>query len=1195
MSGVRHEQRGCDGGGDGEQIRAGILVMHIPTRKYCRLWRRDWTVRRFVALCKKASIPTGPSLLSVAPLLQSQQLSRASSARSMLTYNDNGVPSLSSAVPLLQSEEPNEASSAGSHSALGVDSEQLNGDSSAPSHLGVDSDETSTENRAPVLEFSKQTSTDNGSPSMFQRLQSQLSRASSVRSQFAIDPKRTNIGDHGAPSPSSTVPLLQSEEPNEASSAGSHSALGVDSEQLNGDSSAPSHLGVDSDETSTENRAPVLEFSKQTSTDNGSPSMFQRLQSQLSRASSVRSQFAIDPKRTNIGDHGAPSPSSTVPLLQSEEPNEASYAGSHSAMGVPGRPSTDNGLASMFPVLQPSSTGSNLTLDLKNTSTGNGSPSVLRVWESQFRGSASSSQSQLAIEPKKIYSTGEEAPSPSSMVPLRQSESAQTHSAIDVQSDNAEDEELQRTIARIFEEKNLNWLREFGGAERLAFAFGSNLVSGKNTGFGESRVTYKKQVLAKDFPGFFVRACNSYTIFLLIISACFSLVFEMVEKSPKNGWHDGAATFLAALFIVTMNSGSSFRQARKREKNMLNERRIEVTVIRSGQRETVPIYGIVKGDLLCLRKDQTVPADGLLVYGSIEVDGRSDKNIDCHQNPFLFSGSMVVGGDGHMLVTSVGSNVVSFKEALLEARISKPNTCAEFFSLCMALLIVLVLFLRFLHKKHHYHDGGSSNIKGEITVQGVLKIFERMLLKPRGTISILTSFLAAVVIGIQHGMPFVISISLAYWNEKKATDDLVPQNLSACGTMGLVTVICIDLSGGLIGEEEASEMLEDEIDSVGQMKKVVRTFQMAGVDVKLVSGMMDLEGQDIRNHNTDELKRLADGIKVMAKFLPKDKLSMVQCLKENGHVVAFYGGSTAKDALVLKEADVGISDEKSTEMAKKSSDIIISSYKGFISLIQIWKYGIWAYHNIQKFIQHQLTVNVSSLVITSVATMALGESPITLIQLIWVNLVTSILGGLMLIMEPKNPGTTHPPSCRRVIKAMNGRVIKAMIFNSFALCQVFNYVNAMDLEKKWSGQVKQKGCLLVAEGAAVAVQVLVAEIWARLNWVQWAFCFLIAALSWGLGLAMKALSPFMINCFDQLPAVLPWFKMRILDLTSNMLQGSLPVSPSSTFDYSVSGNELSGQIPPLICNMSSLSLLQVLVLGNNLINDISPRWWGSLF
>ena len=96
-------------------------------------------------------------------------------------------------------------------------------------------------------------------------------------------------------------------------------------------------------------------------------------------------------------------------------------------------------------------------------------------------------------------------------------------------------------------------------------------------------------------------------------------------------------------------------------------------------------------------------------------------------------------------------------------------------------------------------------------------------------------------------------------------------------------------------------------------------------------------------------------------------------------------------------------------------------------------------------------------------------------------------------------------------------------------------------------------------------------------------------------LELLDLSQNLLTGFDQLPAVLPWSKMRILDLTSNMLQGSLPVSPSSTFDYSVSGNELSGQIPPFICNMSSLSLLQVLVLGNNLINDISPRWWGSLF
>ena len=72
--------------------------------------------------------------------------------------------------------------------------------------------------------------------------------------------------------------------------------------------------------------------------------------------------------------------------------------------------------------------------------------------------------------------------------------------------------------------------------------------------------------------------------------------------------------------------------------------------------------------------------------------------------------------------------------------------------------------------------------------------------------------------------------------------------------------------------------------------------------------------------------------------------------------------------------------------------------------------------------------------------------------------------------------------------------------------------------------------------------------------------------------------------FEQLPAVLPWSRMHILDLSSNMLQGSLPVPPPSTFDYSVSVNKLSGQIPPLICNMSSLSLLDL--SGNSLSGRI---------
>ncbi|XP_059597289.1 receptor-like protein 7 isoform X2 [Vitis vinifera] len=75
-----------------------------------------------------------------------------------------------------------------------------------------------------------------------------------------------------------------------------------------------------------------------------------------------------------------------------------------------------------------------------------------------------------------------------------------------------------------------------------------------------------------------------------------------------------------------------------------------------------------------------------------------------------------------------------------------------------------------------------------------------------------------------------------------------------------------------------------------------------------------------------------------------------------------------------------------------------------------------------------------------------------------------------------------------------------------------------------------------------------------------------------------------LSGFSQVPDVLPWSRMSILELSSNMLQGSLPVPPSSTVEYSVSRNRLAGEIPSLICNLTSLSLLDL--SGNNLSGSI---------
>ncbi|RVW37580.1 Calcium-transporting ATPase 12, plasma membrane-type [Vitis vinifera] len=306
-------------------------------------------------------------------------------------------------------------------------------------------------------------------------------------------------------------------------------------------------------------------------------------------------------------------------------------------------------------------------------------------------------------------------------------------------------------------------------------------------------------------------------------------------------------------------------------------------------------------------------------------------------------------------------------------------------------------------------------------------------------------------------------------------------------------------------------MSEDAIESLRQhqrkMEEAVRTFKMAGVDIKLVSGDDELsaltdkacelgiysvgstdeavEGQHIRNLCADELKRRADRIKVMAKFLPKDKLSVVQCLKEKGHVVAFYGAQQ---------------------------------------------------QGMHWFIQLQLTVMVSSLVITSVATMALGESPITLIQLIWVNLVTSILGGLMLIMEPQIQEPHTLQAAGEAILGINRRVIKS---HDFQIVRPVPSPSTMsmpwNLEKKWSGGVKQKGLPTGCGGAAVAVQVLVAENLGEVELGAVGFLFPHCCPFMGLGVGHE--SSFTLHDQLSISKVAVEHELELLDLSQNLLTG----------------------------------------------------------
>ncbi|XP_050127705.1 putative calcium-transporting ATPase 13, plasma membrane-type [Malus sylvestris] len=352
------------------------------------------------------------------------------------------------------------------------------------------------------------------------------------------------------------------------------------------------------------------------------------------------------------------------------------------------------------------------------------------------------------------------------------------------------------------------------------------------------------------------------------------------------------------------------------------------------------------------------------------------------------------------------------------------------------------------------------------------------------------------------------------------------------------------------------------------VKKAVEDCQRAGVNVKMITGdnvftakaiatecgilkpdqdmffsSAVIEGVQFRNYTPEERMEKVDKICVMARSSPFDKLLMVQCLKQLGHVVAVTGDGT-NDAPALKEADIGLSmGIQGTEVAKESSDIVIMD-DNFSSVATVLRWGRCVYENIQKFIQFQLTVNVAALVINFVAAISAGEVPLTAVQLLWVNLIMDTLGALALatekpakeLMKKKPVGRTEPlitnimwrnllPQALyqiailltlqfkgKSIFGVEDKVKDTLIFNTFVLCQVFNEFNARKLEKKnvFRG-IHTNKLFLGIIGVTILLQVVMVEFLKkfadteRLNWGQWGACVGIAAVSWPIGWIVKSI------------------------------------------------------------------------------------------
>lgn len=148
----------------------------------------------------------------------------------------------------------------------------------------------------------------------------------------------------------------------------------------------------------------------------------------------------------------------------------------------------------------------------------------------------------------------------------------------------------------------------------------------------------------------------------------------------------------------------------------------------------------------------------------------------------------------------------------------------------------------------------------------------------------------------------------------------------------------------------------------------------------------------------EEVKRQLLRLRVVARALPLDKLRLVRLAQELNLVVGMTGDGV-NDAPALKRADVGFAMGSGTEVAKEAGDIVILD-DNFLSIKQAILYGRTIYNNIRKFIVFQLTINFAAVMTSFVAPFLGIDKPLTITQILWINLVMDTLAALAFGGEP---------------------------------------------------------------------------------------------------------------------------------------------------------------------------------------------------
>ncbi|MBC5991884.1 cation-transporting P-type ATPase [Pontibacter cellulosilyticus] len=213
--------------------------------------------------------------------------------------------------------------------------------------------------------------------------------------------------------------------------------------------------------------------------------------------------------------------------------------------------------------------------------------------------------------------------------------------------------------------------------------------------------------------------------------------------------------------------------------------------------------------------------------------------------------------------------------------------------------------------------------------------------------------------------------------------------------------------------------------------EAVRLCQMAGIDVKMITGdhaitastiagqiglkgrhengkLVAIAGRELQTIDDEELENVVQTTSVFARVAPDQKLRLVKALQARGKIVAMTGDGV-NDGPALKQANIGIAmGITGTEVAKDAADMVLTD-DNFSSIEGAVEEGRGVFDNLTKFIVWTLPTNLGEGLVILAAIVLGTQLPVQPVQILWINMTTAVMLGLMLAFEPKEPGIMDRP------------------------------------------------------------------------------------------------------------------------------------------------------------------------------------------